>query len=139
METEINGVRVVFRDKFPARFGWELMPVIRRLNAERRKYLMLDEKGDPVLDERELPMMVDDYPGYMEIVTSMLTYDEITRFVRGAVLEWDFDGDLDTDKACDELSTVMELLPLAKTAIDLFYTADTSGEEASPSIPASED
>ena len=84
---------------------------MRVTQANRGFLIVLDEKGDPVLDERELPTLVDDAPGYMEIVTSMLTYEEITRFVRGAVLEWGFDGDLDTDKACDELSTVMELLP----------------------------
>ena len=123
-EQEINGVKVMLRDKFPARFGWDLLPVVRRIDKARVLAAEVAEDG------------VD----FMGIVLSELTFEEIVTFVRGAVAEWDFPGDLATDGCCDELDPLTELLPLATQAVLLFYTANSrermSGEVESGSTSA---
>lgn len=128
METVINGKKVVFRDKFPARFGWGLLGAAVRLNDKRREYVMLDSKGNPVLDKDGNERLSPDMPSYVTIISDVFTFDEITRFVRGAVESWEFDGDLSTDEACDNLSPVSELMNIAIEAISLFNKSDTSGE-----------
>ena len=130
METEINGKRVVFRDKFPARFGWGLLGAAVKLNDKRREYIVTDADGNETFRP--------DMPSYVSIISEVFTFDEITQFIRGAVESWEFDGDLNTDKACENLSPVSELMHIAIEAISLFNKSDTSGEAVGPSIPASE-
>ena len=125
-ELTINDVRVVLRDKFPARFGWDLLPVVRRIDKARVLAAEVAEDG------------VD----FMGIVLAELTFEEIVTFVRGAVESWGFPGDLATDGCCDELDPLTEMLPLATQAVLLFYTANSreklSGEAGSGSTLASE-
>jgi len=123
METEINGKHVVFRDKFPARFGWGLLSAVARID-EKRIELGVDENNAG--------------EAFYKAVLEVLTFEEITQFVRGAVESWEFDGDLKTDKACDNLNTVSELLPIAIKALTIFYLENLSGEADGPPIPASE-
>ena len=120
-EETINGVRVVLRERFPARVGWELLGAVRRIDNARMR--AADEAADSV--------------DFMGIVLGELTFEEIAAFVRGAVAEWDFTGDLSTAECCDDLDTLTELLPLARQAVLLFYTANSrdklSGEAESGS------
>ena len=131
METEINGKKVVFRDKFPARFGWGLLGAAVRLNEKRREYIIEDDDGAETF--------APDMPDYVTIISDVFTFDEITQFIRGAVESWEFDGDLESDKACDNLSPVTELMHLAIESIKLFNKSDTSGEAVGPPIPELED
>ena len=125
METVINGKRVVFRDKFPARFGWGLLGAVQRIDVKRAE--MSEDK--------------DDIPAELFFIATIevLTFDEVTQFIRGAVESWEFDGDLDTEAACENLSPINELLPLATKSLMLFYTEKISGEAVGPSTPASGD
>ena len=131
METEINGKKVVFRDKFPARFGWGLLGAAVRLNEKRREYIIEGEDGKETF--------APDMPDYVTIISDVFTFDEITQFIRGAVESWEFDGDLSTDKACENLSPVTELMHIAIESIKLFNQSDTSGEAVGPPTPESAD
>ena len=125
METEINGVRVVFRDKFPARLGWGLLSAVQRIEAKRQ---------ESILDEE------DDWADTLfAAILDILTFEEVTQLIRGAVSEWDFDGDLDTEQACENLNPINELMPLATNSLLLLYTEKISGEVVGPPIPVSED
>jgi len=131
METEINGKKVLFRDKFPARFGWGLLSAAIRLNDKRREYIITDADGNETLSP--------DMPSYVSIISEVFTFDEIVQFVRGAVESWEFDGDLKSNKACDNLNPVSELMHIAIESISLFNKSDTSGEAAGPPTSESED
>ena len=131
METEINGKKVVFRDKFPARFGWGLLGAAVRLNDKRREYIITDKDGKETF--------APDMPSYVTIISDVFTFDEIVQFIRGAVESWEFDGDLSTDRACENLSPVTELMHIAIEAISLFNKSDTSGEAVGPPTPELED
>ena len=131
METEINGKKVVFRDKFPARFGWGLLGAAVRLNDKRREYIIEHEDGTETFSP--------DMPSYVTIISEVFTFEEIVQFIRGAVESWEFAGDLNTDKACDNLNPVSELMHIAIESISLFNKSDTSGEAAGPPIPESAD
>ena len=131
METEINGKKVVFRDKFPARFGWGLLGAAVRLNDKRREYIITDEDGKETFSP--------DMPGYVTIISDVFTFEEVTQFIRGAVESWEFDGDLESDKACEDLNPVSELMLIAIEALNLFNKSDTSGEAVGPPTPESED
>jgi len=120
METVINGKRVVFRDKFPARFGWGLLGAAVRLNDKRREYIIDGEDGKETFKP--------DMPSYVTIISDVFTFEEIVQFIRGAVESWEFDGDLSTEQACDDLNPVSELMHLAIESISLFNKSDTSGE-----------
>jgi len=126
-EQKINGVRVVFRDRFTARHGWNLLGAVRRIDKARAK-AVLEAEGD-----------VD----FMGIVLAELSFAEIVTFIRGAVESWDFPGDLATPECCDGLDPISELLSLATQSVLLFYTAASreklSGEVGSGSTLASED
>ena len=131
METEINGKKVVFRDKFPARFGWGLLGAAVRLNKKEQEYVITDEDGKSVYS----PEM----PSYVTLVSEVFTFEEITQFVRGAVESWEFDGDLESDKACENLNPLSELMLIAIKAVNLFNQSDTSGEADGLPTPALEE
>jgi len=131
METVINGKKVVFRDKFPARFGWGLLGAAVRLNEKRSEYIITGEDGKETYRA--------DMPSYVSIISEVFTFEEITQFVRGAVESWEFGGDLESDKACENLSPVSELMHIAIEAISLFNKSDTSGESVGPPTPESAD
>ena len=136
METEINGKKVVFRDKFPARFGWGLLGAVARIGDYQRQYVVKDENGEPELDDDGRMKLTPDTPSFISILSSVLTFDEITQFIRGAVESWDFDGDLSKDSACENLDTVSELWEIATQAVNLFNSANTLGE--ADGLPTSE-
>jgi hypothetical protein len=124
METQINGVRVEYRDKFPARQGWDLMQTIRRVDRERRK---AEEAGEP---------------DFLGAILAALTFEEITRFVQGAVASWDFPGDLSKPDCLEGLDPLKELLEVVTDSVLLFYAANggakLQGEAASGSTSPSE-
>lgn len=125
MDSEINGVRVVWRERFPSRVGWGLLGAVRRLDAKRAELRTAGDTG-----------------AFLGAIMEALTFDEIAAFVSGAVAEWDFPGDPATPEACEALNLVDELLPIAAKAVDLFYTANDNGklrgEAASGSTSGSE-
>ena len=125
-EETINGVRVVFRDKFSAREGWGLLAAVRRIDQARSKALAdTGESAD-----------------FMAVLLNELEYEDVVKFVRGAVAEWDFPGDLSKPDCCDDLNPLTELLPLTTQAVLLFYTANDreklAGEAESGSTSPSE-
>ena len=125
-EETINGTRVVFRDKFSAREGWGLLAAVRRIDQARSKALA---EADGSAD-------------FMATLLNELEYEDVVKFVRGAVAEWDFPGDLSRDDCCDDLHPLTELLPLTTQAVLLFYTANDreklAGEAESGSTSPSE-
>ena len=126
MEGEINGPRVVYRKKFPAKAGWDLMGAVRRLDNARRRAVQEADSG----------------ASFMSLVMGELSYEEAVAFVRGAVEEWDFPGDPDGADCCDGLDPLTELLPLVTDSVLLFYTASSAeklqGEAVSGSTSQSE-
>jgi len=126
MEATINGTRVVYRDKFPARQGWNLLKAVRRIDKARQKAA---EEAEDAVD-------------FMGIVFSELRFDEVTAFVQGAVAEWDFPGDLRKSTCLEELDPLSELLPIVTDSVLLFYTANNrtklQGEAESGSTSPSE-
>ena len=125
-EDTINGTRVVFRDKIPAKFGWALIGPMNRLSA------MTQAKRDEVLQKAngEVP---DDAPvissaDMVEIVSKALAWDDVVTLIRGAVSEWDFPGDLSQDDCCDGLDALTELFPLVAEARKIFFGLDLSGK-----------
>ena len=123
METEINGKKVVFRDKFPARFGWGLLGAMQRIDAKRLELGFNDDTIGMV---------------FFEAMINVLTFEEVTQLVRGAVESWEFDGDLKSDNACENLVPIREMIPLASKALMLLYTEKISGEADGLPTPASE-
>jgi len=126
-ERTINGTRVVFRDKFPGPFGWALIGPMNRLSAvfEKRRKEIREEINDP-----ELPDDAVLIPGEeaTTIIGDTLSWETVVLMVRGAVLEWDFDGDLSKDTCCDNLDTLSELFPIIVRARQLYFGTDLSGE-----------
>jgi len=124
---EINGVRVVFRDRFSAQYGWDLLGAVRRIDRARTKAVA--EAEDSV--------------DFMGIVLEVLSFAEAVTFIRGAVESWDFPGDLSTPECCDDLDPLSELMALTTRSVLLFYTANSreklSGEVGSGSTSVSED
>lgn len=125
-EETINGVRVVFRDKFSAREGWGLLGAVRRIDQARLR--ALDESGKAA--------------DFMGAVLNGLEYEDVVKFIRGAVAEWGFPGDLSKPDCCDDLDPLAELLPLTTRSVLLFYTANDrdklAGEAESGSTSPSE-
>jgi hypothetical protein len=125
-EETINGVRVVFRDKFSAREGWGLLAAVRRIDQARSKALV-DAGGSA---------------DFMATLLNELEYEDVVKFVRGAVAEWDFPGDLNKPDCCDGMNTIHEFVPLVTEAVLLFYTANDreklAGEAESGSTSPSE-
>lgn len=125
-EETINGVRVVFRDRFTARDGWGLLGAVRRIDQARGR--ALEDAGESA--------------DFMAALLHALEYDDVVAFVRGAVSEWGFPGDLTRADCCDGLDPLTELLPLTTQAVLLFYTANSreklAGEAESGSTSASE-
>lgn len=127
MEQKINGKKVIFRDKFPARYGWGLLSAARRIDKRYTEELKALEEQGTTEDKA--------YIDWMQVVLDEVTYDEISLFIRGAVLSWEFDGDLESDNACDSLDPIAELMPLSVRAVDLFYKSNISGEAVGSSTP----
>jgi len=111
METQINGVTVVYRDKFAARIGWDLLKVVRRIDRARAAAL---EGGDGV--------------DFMSVILAELSFEEVTKFVQGAVAEWDFPGDLSKPDCLDDLDPLKELMPIVTDSVLLVYTANDRGK-----------
>ena len=146
--TEINGVTVVYRDHFPARFGWDLLAATRRVGRARRErieQLLGREVNDAELRADEpAPEIAAALArlSWMDLVYENLDYAEAVKLVRGAVAEWDFPGDLSRDDCCDGLDTVHEFVPLVTEALLLYYTSQDddklTGEAESGSTSPSE-
>jgi hypothetical protein len=145
---EINGVRVVYRARFPARFGWDLLAATRRVGRARKQ--RIEEVLGRTVTNAEL---ASDTPepdvlaaigqlSWMDLVYEQLSYTEAVKLVRGAVAEWDFPGDLARDDCCDGLNTVQEFVPLVTDALMLYFNSQDDeklqGEAASGSTSPSE-
>jgi hypothetical protein len=148
MERHINGTLVVYRDRFPARFGWDLLAATRRVGKARRA--RIEELMGRAVADAELNA---DAPAaevvaalaqlsWMDLVYEQLSYAEAVRLVRGAVESWGFPGDLARDDCCDGLDTVHEFVPLVTDALVLYYTSQSDeklqGEAGSGSTSPSE-
>jgi hypothetical protein len=147
-EQTINGKRVVFREHIPARAGWDLLKAVRRVDAARlravsesvgRQLTAIELASEGRAEDVTLAL---DQVDFMSVVLSELSYEEIEAFIRGAVVSWEFDGDPSKRGCCEALDTLTELLPLATSAILLFYTATNreklTGEAGSGSTSALE-
>ena len=121
-EQEINGVRVVFRDGIPAKFGWHLIGPMNRLTAAMNAEIERLQEGDADKDVF--------IPGStcVRLINESLTWEDVVMLVRAGVQEWDFDGDLTADACCDDLDTLGELQLILIRARAIFYGVNLSGE-----------
>jgi len=126
-EQTINGTRVVFRDTIPAKFGWKLISPMNRLSTafENARKEIRAQIDDPELAEDTQLIPIHQIA---EIVGEVLSFEDIVRMVRGAVQEWDFEGDLSTDTCCDDLDTLDDLLPIVYRARTIYFRMNLSGE-----------
>jgi len=125
---EINGKRVVFRDKIPAVFGWKVIGAMNKFTTamQKRRDELLAQIPDSLPDSIAMIPSAD----VIDITYNSLSWDSIVALIRGAVQEWEFDGDLSSDKCCDNLDTLTELFPLITESRSVFFGADLSGEVA---------
>jgi hypothetical protein len=73
----------------------------------------------------------------MGALLQALEFEDVVAFVRGAVAEWDFPGDLSRADCCDDLDPLTELLPLTTQAVLLFYTANSREKLAGEAVSGS--
>ena len=127
-EQIINGTRVVFRDSIPAKFGWNLILPMNKLSEATvaKRQAIIDAAGENLPESIGAISAVD----MIGILQNSLSWQNIVALVRGAVQEWGFDGDLSTDKCCDSLDTLAELIPLISRARAIYFGIDLSGEAA---------
>lgn len=147
-EETINGIRVVFRDKFSAREGWGLLAAIRRIDRIRHERISETLGREVTLAELQAEPMADDVARAVDkvqwigVIQDNLPFEDAVKFVQGAVAEWDFPGDLSRPDCCDRMNTVYEFVPLVTKAVLLFYTANDreklAGEAESGSTSLSE-
>ena len=125
-EQMINGKRVVFRDKIPAVFGWQAIGAMNKFTTAMQK--RRDELLAGIPDSTPDTVALIPSSDVIEITYATLSWSSIVALVRGAVQEWEFDGDLNGDACCDNLDTLTELFPLITEARSVFFGADLSGE-----------
>lgn len=147
-EETINGVRVVFRDEFPASYGWDLLGAVRRIDRVRHERISEALGREVTVAELQAEPMADDVAKavgkaqWINVIQENLPFEDAVKFVRGAVASWDFPGDLSKPDCCDGMNTIHEFMPLVTQAVLLFYTANSreklAGEAESGSTSPSE-
>ena len=132
-EITIHGTRVVLRDEFPAKSGWGLLGAVRRIDTIRQERISEKLGREVTTAELLAKPMADDVEAavnqvqWLNVIQENLAFDDAVKFVRGAVLEWDFPGDLKRADCCDGLNTIHEFMPLVTNAVLLFYAGNDTG------------
>lgn len=126
-EVTVNGVRVQLRERIPASKAWGLMPVMRRIETNRRR-LICDAVGRQVTDDEisggNDPQIAAALSGMLlSDLLGCLAFEEVVQMVQAIVAEWDFNIDINDPEQWDDFDVLSELLPLAFLARKLFYTS----------------